>query len=115
MEDKTNTRFLGMLGFAMRAGRVLLGTDIVISAMQKGQARLIIISESASESTKRRLGFKCEFYSVPVIFTTLSGDELGERLGKSYSPIVLAVTDEGFASEILKAKRTAENTGVDEG
>lgn len=94
----------------MRAGRVLLGTDIVISAMQKRQAKLIIISDGASEGTKRKIGFKCEFYSVPVVFTTLSGDELGERLGKSYSPVVLAVTDEGFASEILKAKKTAENT-----
>ena len=110
MEDKINTRFLGMLGFAMRAGRVLLGTDIVISAMQKGRARLIIVSEGASEGTKSKIKFKSEFYSVPVIYTTLTGDELGDRLGKSYSPVVLCVTDDGFASEILKAKEKDSNT-----
>ena len=99
-----------MLGFAMRAGRVLLGCDIVISAMQKGKARLIIISESASEGTKKKIKFKSEFYSVPMILTSLTGDELGERLGKSYAPVVLAVTDEGFAGEILKAKEIDRNT-----
>ena len=108
--DKTNTRFLGMLGFAMRAGRVLLGTDIVISAMQKGKARLIIVSEGASDGTKKKIKFKSEFYKIPMIYTTLTGDELSERLGKSYSPVVLAVTDEGFASEILKAKGIDRNT-----
>ena len=99
-----------MLGFAMRAGRVLLGTDIVISSLQKGQARLVIVSDEASEGTKNKIKFKCEFYSVPMILTTLGADELGQRLGKSYSPVVLAITDEGFAGEILKAKKTAENT-----
>lgn len=99
-----------MLGFAMRAGRVLLGTDIVISAMQKGRARLIIVSEGASEGTKKKIKFKAEFYEVPVIYTTLTADELGERLGKSYAPVVIAVTDDGFASEILKAKEKDSNT-----
>ena len=108
--DKTNTRFLGMLGFAMRAGRVLLGTDIVISAMQKGKARLIIISEGASEGTKKKIRFKAEFYSVPVIYTTLTAEELGDKLGKSYAPVVLCVTDDGFAREILKAKEISQNT-----
>ena len=108
--DKTNTRFLGMLGFAMRAGRVLLGTDIVIAAMQKGKARLIIVSDGASEGTKKKIKFKAEFYSVPLIYTTLTPGELSERLGKSYSPVVLAVTDDGFASEILKAKEISTDT-----
>ena len=99
-----------MLGFAMRAGRVLLGSDIVISAMQKGKAKLIIISESASDGTKNKIKFKSEFYSVPTIFTTLTGEELSERLGKSYAPVVLAVTDDTFAKEILKAKEISPNT-----
>ena len=56
--DKNNTRFLGMLGFAMRAGRVLLGCDIVISAMQNKKASLVIVSDSASEGTKKKIKFK---------------------------------------------------------
>lgn len=110
MEDKNNTRFLGMLGFAMRAGRVLLGTDIVISGLQKGRVKLIIVSEHASEGTKNKIRYKCEFYKTPLIFTSLDGGELGTRLGKSYAPVVLAVTDEGFAAEILKAKNSDGNT-----
>ena len=45
-----------------------------------------------------------------MIYTTLTAEELGERLGKSYSPVVLAVTDDGFASEILKAKEVTGDT-----
>ena len=108
--DKNNTRFLGMLGFAMRAGRVLLGTDIVISAMQKNTAALVILSEGASEGTKKKIKFKCEFYNTPLIYTTLTPEELGTRLGKSYAPVVLCVTDANFAGELLKAKETSPNT-----
>ena len=95
-----------MLGFAMRAGKVVLGTDLVIGAIRakgKGKARLLLISESASEGTRKKLCFKAEFYGVKTCFIDLSPDELGQTLGKKSSPVCLAIIDDNFAEEITKA------------
>ena len=99
-------RFFGMLGFAMRAGRIVLGTDAVISSMSaaKGKrAHLILVSEEASQGTRARLSAKCEFYGIKHLTVSTSPQRLGDLLGKTYAPVCLAITDEGFALEIEKA------------
>ncbi len=95
-----------MLGFAMRAGKVIIGTDQVISALPaKGakSVRLVIIASDASDGTKKKLACKCEFYEKTNITADISGEELGRMLGKLYAPAVIAITDDRFADEILKA------------
>ncbi len=98
-----NQRTRGMLGFAMRAGKLLIGTEIVCKAMAKGNIKLVLISSEASDGTKKKLLVKCEFYNVRIIQLNISTDSLGTLLGKSYSPAVIGVTDEGFADEIEKS------------
>ena len=96
-----NTRLRGMLGFAMRAGKVLIGTDPVISAMQgKHKPQIVLISHTASDGTKKKLKFKCEFYGIKAVQINLSTEELGALLGKTYTPAVIGIMDEGFAKEI---------------
>ena len=95
-----------MLGFAMRAGKVVVGTDLVIGTMRaggKGKARLVLISDGASESTKKKIGFKAEFYKVNTIEIPLSPEQLGLTLGKQSAPVCCAITDDNFAVEITKA------------
>ena len=95
-----------MLGFAMRAGKVVLGTDQVIGAVRargKAKARLLLICESASEGTRKKLSFKAEFYGVRTLYIDLSPDELGQTLGKESSPVCLAIIDDNFAEEITKS------------
>ena len=100
-----NTRFCGMMGFAMRAGKVILGTDTVCHAMadKKSKLMLVVLSEYASDATKKKILTKCEFYKIQALQINMSTDELGDLLGKSYSPAVVGITDEGFAREISKA------------
>ena len=95
-----------MLGFAMRAGKVVIGCDGVVSALQskgKNAVKLVIVSFEASEATQKKIKFKCEFYYKPLIKIDLESAELGRLLGKLYAPAVVAITDEGFAKEILLA------------
>ena len=95
-----------MLGFAMRAGKVILGTESVCSAMAKnGKAkpRLVLIAESASEGTKKKLLTKAEFYGIEAITINIDSSELGRILGKLYAPATVAVVDDRFAEEIKKA------------
>ena len=94
-----------MLGFATRAGKVLFGTELVCSEIRKKASRvkLALVSQSASDGTKKKIRTKCEFYGVRLMEIGMSGGELGDLLGKSFAPSVIAVVDEGFAKEICAA------------
>jgi len=97
-----------MLGFAMRAGKVIIGTELVCSALAssgKDRARLVLISSTASEGTKKKLLHKAEFYGVEAITINIDQDELGRLLGKLYAPAAVAIIDDRFAEEIRTAAR----------
>ena len=100
------TRFCGMLGFAMRAGRVIIGADRVAAALpNKGrdEIKLVVLSNGASEGTKKRMTPKCEVYRKEFRQVEIDTEELGRLLGKLYAPAVIAITDDNFAAEITRA------------
>ena len=104
MSNDNLTRVRGMLGFAMRARKIILGTEQVCAALGKrGRVRLVLIARGVSDATRKKLTVKCEFYGVRVIEPTIDRDELGRLLGKTYAPACVAITDDGFAREILLA------------
>ncbi len=103
VENKNETRISGMLGFAMRAGKLIIGTESVCRAMAKGTPKLVLISQSASLGTRKKIRVKCEFYKIPCIELPMDAEKLGKIIGKTYLPMGIAVTDEGFAAEIKKA------------
>lgn len=106
MDNNVNRRLYGMLGFAMRAGRLVIGTESVCKAMAKRgneKVRLVLIAFDASDGTKKKLLTKAEFYGVDAIEINIDQSELGRLLGKLYAPATVAVTDEHFADEIRRA------------
>lgn len=106
MNNKAEIRLKGMLGFAMRAGKVIVGTELVCSAMasrSKDRARLVLVAQSASDGTKKKVLTKAEFYGVEAFIVNIDSDELGRLLGKLYTPATVAITDDRFALEISRA------------
>lgn len=90
----------------MRAGKVIIGTELICRALPKrgtSAVRLVLISHTASEPTKKKLLTKCEFYTREAKIIDIDSGELGRLLGKTYAPAAVAITDEGFANEIRKA------------
>ena len=92
-----------MLGFAMRARKLTLGTELVCKKMPSGTVKLVVISSSASDGTKKKLTTKSEYYKIPMLVIDIDADELGRMLGKLHSTAAVAVTDAVFATEIIKA------------
>lgn len=106
MGEINRQRLCGMLGFAMRAGRLVLGTEQVSVAMAKSgdkRPRLVLISYEASANTKKKLTTKGEFYGIQTTTIDLDAQTLGQLLGKSYPPMTVAVCDDAFAREIRTA------------
>ena len=91
-----------MLGFATRAGKIIVGTDLVCRAMPSGKVRLVVISDGASDSTKKKLTVKSEFYGIKSLIADIDTEELSRIVGKSSATAAVAVTEEMFSREILK-------------
>ena len=106
METKNNSRLYGMLGFAMRAGKVIIGTELVCNGMKRkgsDRIRLVLISCDASDATKKKILTKSEFYGIEAKEFNIDTAELGRLLGKTFGPATVAICDAGFAKEISKA------------
>ena len=106
MSNEPNTRFYGMLGFARRAGKVVIGTELVCRAMPKradGKIWLVIISDKVSDATRKKLTVKSDFYGIDYIEVNMGMEELAHILGKNSAVAAVAVTDERFSREIKNA------------
>ena len=91
-----------MLGFAMRAGKIIVGTELVCKAMPSGKVKLTVISGEASDSTKKKLTVKSDFYGIKSLVADIDTEELGKIIGKAFAVAAVAVTDEMFKNEIIK-------------
>ena len=90
---------LALLGMARKAGKTVAGEFSVEKAVKEGKAYLVIVSEDASENTKKLFRDKCSWYHVPnVVYSdkTSLGHAMGLQLRSS-----AAVLDKGFAEAIL--------------
>lgn len=98
---------LAMLGIAAKAGNVVSGEFSTEKAVKSGHAYLVIVSEEASENTKKNFLNMTDFYHVPC-YCYGSKEELGRYIGKQFRAS-LAVTDENLARAVeakLKESKT---------
>ena len=101
-------KILSLLSLATKAGRTKSGGFQTEQAVKTGTAFLVIVTEDASENTKKKFRNMCSFYEVPIYFYG-DKDTLGHAMGKEFRAS-LAVLDEGFAKGMKKHMDTQENT-----
>lgn len=104
-----NKKILGLLGLAARARKVAFGADSVKEEIIKNKARLIIVSDEASERTKEKFKKLCLEYKVPII---IDGDieELSKAIGKD-NKATFAIKESNLAKEIEKVYNGGEFIG----
>lgn len=86
------------LGLATRAGKIISGEELTVKEIQRGNAKLVILSEDASHNTEKKITDKAHFYGVPVR-RIQDRFVLGQAIGKD-ARVVVAVTDAGFAGKL---------------
>lgn len=91
-----NKKVSGCLGMAMRARKLSLG-DGVIESIRNKKAKLVLISDEASDNTKKKLTDKCNYYQIDYLF--IEDDLLNESIGTNNRKAV-AIMEEGFANMI---------------
>ncbi len=90
---------LSRLGFARKARKIAVGFASSKEALQKGTAKLVIVSSDISAKSEKEIRFFAKD-TVPVVRVKHSTDEVSNAIGLRGG--IIAVLDEGFAKAILK-------------
>ena len=93
-------RVYSMIGLAMKAGKIASGEFSTEKAVKQGTAAFVIVSEEASENTKKKFRNMCSYYKVPL-YCFGEKEVLGHAIGKEFRAS-LAVLDSGLAKAIEK-------------
>ncbi|MCQ2435488.1 MAG: ribosomal L7Ae/L30e/S12e/Gadd45 family protein [Clostridia bacterium] len=94
-------RLLSYIGLARKAGKLICGTDMVCDAIRDGKIKLVVVSDSVSANTQKRITNCAKYYNVTLKTAEgITPAELGAALGKSDMACV-GVTDSGFCELIL--------------
>lgn len=101
-EDKV----LSLLGLAMKAGRLVSGGFSTEKAVKSQKAFLVIVSQDASDNTKKQFRDMCTYYEVPLYFYG-ERECLGHAIGKELRTS-LALLDDGFAKAVEKQLMTQQ-------
>ena len=86
-----------LLGLAQRAGRVISGEELVVKAIQTGQAQLISLAKDAGSNLTKKVTDKSNYYNIEVS-TVFSALELSIAIGRNRK--VLAIVDTGFSKKM---------------
>ena len=84
----------------IKAGKAVKGFDSVCESIKEGTAYCVLTASDTSEKTIKETLFICEKYSVPMLKTELSKDEMANICGKVTA--VIAICDKGFANGFFK-------------
>lgn len=95
---KTN-QWMSLLGLANRAQKIISGEELTIKEIQRGKAKLILLSADASFNTTKKITDKCHSFHVPLKMVE-NRYELGKAIGKE-ARVVVAVMDEGFSKKLV--------------
>ena len=94
-------RILQSISLATKAGMSVSGEWAVEKALKDGKALLVIISEDASDNTKKHFNDMCTYRNVPIRYYSNMND-LGHCMGRSFRTSV-GILDRGFAEKLLTA------------
>lgn len=95
-----NDAVLSLIGMAKRAGKVVSGEFSTEKAIKERKAKLVIVSDDASDNTKKLFTNKTAYYKIPIRFYS-DKSSLGHGIGCEIRTSV-GITDEGFANAIMK-------------
>lgn len=105
MTDKN--KVFSMIGLATRARKVVSGEFSTEKSVKSGRSHMVIVSEEASDNTKKMFTNMCTHYKVPI-YLSAQKRNLGMLWDRNFV-LPFAVEDAGFAKTL--ASRMNVNGG----
>ena len=104
-----NKKICGLLGIAMKAGKLVLGTDACIEKIENNIIKLILVAKDASDRTKNKFKNKTDEFKVPY-YEVSSIEEVSKSIGKN-NKAVIGIIDKGFSKRIIEIINGGEEIG----
>ncbi len=102
-ENNKNPKFLGMIGLAAKARKIISGTEIVTEKIKSGKPiEFVIIASDVSQNTLKKIVNCCSYYEVEYVQSAFTRDEISHAVGKMCLTSCIAVIDRNFADAIKK-------------
>lgn len=90
----------GILSMSRKAGKLVMGMDMVKDACAVGNAKAVFTASDISEKSLKEVRYTCARYEVKLYALGMTMDEIALGLGKRVG--VAAMTDAGFAKSCAK-------------
>lgn len=91
---------LGLISMCRKAGKLVMGMDMVKDACNTGTAKAVFTASDFSPKSLKEVKFACARGGVKLYALGITMDEIGEGIGKRTG--VVAMTDSGFARSCVK-------------
>ena len=95
-----NSNKSGTLTMCRKAGKLVMGMDMVKQSCNEGKARAVFTASDISEKSLKEARFVCAKNDVALYRLDMTMDEIWYGLGKKIG--VMAMTDAGFAKSCAK-------------
>lgn len=102
---KTNEeKIYSFLGLATRAGKIVSGDDSTLLELKRGNVKLVIVADDASNNTKKLFKDKSSYRKIPYVYFSTKL-QLGLSMGKA-PRAVIGIKDVNFANKIIELLET---------
>ncbi|MGL5694501.1 MAG: L7Ae/L30e/S12e/Gadd45 family ribosomal protein [Peptostreptococcaceae bacterium] len=88
------------LGLATRAGKIVSGDDSTLLELKRGNVKLVLVAEDASQNTKKLFKDKSSYRNIPYVYFSTKL-QMGLSIGKA-PRAVIGVKDQGFAKKLAE-------------
>ncbi|ORI78513.1 50S ribosomal protein L7ae [Leuconostoc mesenteroides subsp. cremoris] len=92
-----NDQILNLVGLAMRAGKLVLGTEPTLSAIRGQKVFLVFFPSDGGKSQAKKFVDKSNFYNIKLV-QDYTKKQLTDAIG--VNRCVFAIADQGFSRKI---------------
>lgn len=92
-------KLISTISLSKRAGKLVLGYDVVKEAVIYGDVDTVFIAKDLSPKSEKNIRFLCREQNVEVIRLPVVMDEVWTEVGKRAG--ILAISDNGLAKKLI--------------
>ena len=100
MGEQNNARLLGALGLCKKAGKLIIGFDVVGESIRRGNVALLVLAEDLSPKSAGRITALAAERKVRHLTIGAAMDDIERLLGKRAG--ILAIADQGLAEVVAR-------------
>lgn len=100
-KETDKKQLLFRISLVRKAGKLLVGADMVCDGIRKGNVRVVVSAVDNSDNTKKKISDCCAYYKIPLYVIDVDKESLGRAIGKSHAACV-GVADENLSELISR-------------